>query len=59
MDYVLWMEEKWGEDRKIVNLGIIYAPCDGRRKLALYSELSSRKESKKEENVCVTGVQCN
>lgn len=52
-----WKES--GEDRKIVNLGIVYAPYDGRRKTTLWSELSFRIELKKEKSVSNGRFQCN
>jgi hypothetical protein len=54
--HVLWLEGIWCEDNKEVNLVNIYAPCDGRRKQALWTYLSRGIQAKSGERICLMAV---
>lgn len=56
MEYDLWLEGEWGEDRKVINLDIVYAHYDGKIKATLWSKLVKRIEVNKEENVWLMGT---
>ncbi|PNX67081.1 cysteine-rich receptor-like protein kinase, partial [Trifolium pratense] len=54
-DHMIWLEGEWGEEKKLVNIVNVYAPCEARRKRALWLDLKELILSQREYRWCIMG----
>ncbi|MCH80823.1 DUF4283 domain protein, partial [Trifolium medium] len=54
-EHMLWLEGEWGEEKKLVNIVNVYAPCDARRKRVLWLDLKDIIFPKRENRWCIMG----
>ncbi|XP_058759958.1 uncharacterized protein LOC131633264 [Vicia villosa] len=55
LEHAIWLEGEWGVENISVHIVVVYAPCDRRRKSALWNDLLHKINRKRDDRICLMG----